>query len=128
MEDKKRFRPHNGTEGMDFIDQYCSCCIYERWMHHQDEDKEEDKCGILTKTYVYKTTDPEYPDEWTYDNEGKPVCTAWQHWDWGNDEDGWNEPPEDTPIDPNQLVMFSFDEKLDELIEEKELTKEGAKQ
>ena len=39
----KKYRPSSGTEGMSFTEKYCEQCIHERWMHFQDEDREEDK-------------------------------------------------------------------------------------
>ncbi len=42
-----------------------------------------------------------------YDENDKPICTDWQKWDWGGDDDGWNEPPEPPIDDPNQLMLFS---------------------
>lgn len=102
------FYPSNGTEGMIFIDAFCEQCIHERWLHRQDQDRDEDKCDILSRTMIYKPGDPEYPEEWIYNDEGWPVCTKWQKFDWGNEDDGWNEPPEPEPEDPNQLMLFSI--------------------
>lgn len=67
---------------------------------------------ILCKTMVYEVNDPKYPEEWTYDANGSPVCTAWQKWDWGKDDDGnWIEPAPPPIDDPRQLTMpFIFDE------------------
>ena len=42
---------------------------------------------------------------WKIGPEGWPVCTAWVKWDWGNDGDGWNEPPDPEPDDPWQLLL-----------------------
>lgn len=106
----RKYQPSNGTEGMIFMEEYCEQCIHERWCHFQDENKEEDKCQILSNTMIYDVRDEEYPEEWTYDENDNPICTKWQKWDWGNDNDGWNEPPEPPyePQDPNQLMMFSI--------------------
>ena len=50
-------------------------------------------------------------DQWVYDTHGQPKCTEYPHGDWGNDDDGWNEPEEPIPVSPNQLVMpFAFEE------------------
>lgn len=115
----RKYIPSNGTEGEGFMSAFCYQCIHERWIHRQDEDREEDKCDILSRAFLYNVDDPEYPEEWTYDENGKPTCTNWQKWDWGNDRDGFNEPPEPPPYDPNQLVLFTFDERVDELVKEK---------
>lgn len=114
----KKYIPSNGTEGEWFCDQFCFQCIHERWTHRQDEDREEDKCDIFSRTLIYSVTDSEYPEEWTYDKNGNPVCTSWKKWDWGSDRDRFNEPSGPPPYDPNQLVLFTFDEKIDELIKE----------
>lgn len=57
-------------------------------------------------------TDKNYPDEWTYDEHGKPICTKYKYWDWGRDDDGnWIDPTPIYPDDPNQLCLpFIFDE------------------
>jgi hypothetical protein len=114
------FRPSNGTEGMILCEHFCECCIHEKFTHTQnDNDK---KCDILTATLVFDQRDKEYPKEWIYDSEGWPVCTKWQKWDWGFDDDSgeYNDPVEPEPVDPNQLQLFPLypDERN---FEEKEL-------
>jgi hypothetical protein len=49
----------------------------------------------------------EYPKEWVY-KEGKPVCTNFVKWDWGNDgdPDDPDNPKAPPPPDPNQLDLF----------------------
>lgn len=102
----RKYQPSNGSEGMSFISAFCDNCIHERWSHHQDENREEDKCGILSRTMLHNVDDPEYPTEWTYDKDGRPLCTAWKQWNWGNEIDGYNEPPPPpVPVDPNQLSL-----------------------
>lgn len=91
----KPFQPSNGTEGMIFTEAFCECCIYE---HPHPEMKP--KCDILSGSMI----EGQQP-EWQYSPEGWPICTKWKHWDWGNDDDGWNEPPEPEPDDPDQLVI-----------------------
>lgn len=124
----RRFLPSNGTDGMIFIDQFCSNCIHEKWMHHQDSD--EGKCEILSNSMIHnrpcydkdlKFDGWEWFDNGNFDDYPKNYewkCNQFKYWDWGNDRDGWNEPPEPVPYDPNQLLLFSFDEKIDELIKE----------
>ncbi len=97
------FQPCNGTGMMVFTDVFCDRCLN---MHPDPEKKP--KCEILMYTMIRSPGDKEYPTEWIYDREGWPVCTAWQKWDWGNDDDDWNEPPEEPDPDPNQLMMFPF--------------------
>lgn len=106
-----KYRPSNGTEGMFFTEHFCAHCIHEKWTHTQkDGDKQ---CDILSNSMLYDRDDSKYPEEWTYDDKGKPTCTAWVKWDWGNDNDegGLKEPPQIPPDDPNQLCLpFIFDE------------------
>lgn len=97
--------PSNGTEGMEFHGSFCDNCIYERWIHHQDQDREEDKCEILSKSFI----DPPV-DEWQYDKEGYPHCTKWIQFDWsGNKDDPDSDDPDlpkPIPVGPNQLSLF----------------------
>lgn len=114
----KKFRPSNGTEGEIFMDAFCYRCIHEKWSHTQNDN--DAKCGILSATMIYDYKDEKYPSEWTFAENGYPVCTAWKHWDWGgrNGED-INEPPPPPIDDPRQLVMpFLIDEIIKEQQEE----------
>lgn len=109
--------PSNGTEGMVFTDKFCEHCLHEKFHHtlnHNDK-----KCDIFSRSiiYWYEPENPKYPSEWIYNNEGWPVCTNWQKWDWNqDDDDNWNDPPgppEPPSNDPNQLLMpFSIWELL----------------
>lgn len=54
---------------MIFMDKFCADCI------HDDEENEK-YCEILTRTFAFDVKDPEYPSEWTFDEDGDPVCTA----------------------------------------------------
>ena len=66
----KKYRPTSGTEGASFIEYWCSECA-------RDEDE---SCEILAKTFRVDVEDDEYPQEWTYDEAGQPICTAFvQH-------------------------------------------------
>lgn len=101
---KEKYQPSNGSEGEWFTEKYCMNCI------HCDPDPEGAKqCEILCKTFVFSPADEEYPNEWTYNDEGKPVCTSWVKWDWGedgdpDDPDNPNRPPD--PPDPSQRDLF----------------------
>lgn len=96
------FQPSNGTEGMVFCDSFCDQCI------HQNPNPESNKhCDILMMTMCYDPRDKEYPKEWVYSQEGWPICTSWQKWDWddGNPDDPDN-PKAPIPVDPDQYDMF----------------------
>lgn len=116
----RRYIPSNGTEGMIFVEHFCSECVNERWMHHQNEDK--GKCEILSNSMLQNRPcldkDLKY-DGWEWfskEDFSEWECKQYKHFDWGNDRDGWNEPPTIIPDDPNQLVMFSFDETIDNIL------------
>lgn len=104
----RKYRPSNGSEGDWFTDKFCMNCI------HCDPDPcGKKQCKILLATMCYYVTDKEYPSEWTYDENEKPVCTAWAKWDWGNDgdPDDPHNPKAPIPVDPNQLCFpFMVDE------------------
>ena len=66
----ERYRPSNGTEGMGFYENWCDRCVKDR---PEDEDG---GCKVLYRSLAYHIDDPEYPDEWVYDADGNPCCTA----------------------------------------------------
>lgn len=103
----KKYSPSNGTEGMAFTEHFCDRCINQ----HPDPDNKK-QCMILCRSMCYSVTDERFPEEWIYDEEGFPTCTAFKKWDWGRDDDGnWIDPPEPLTDDPNQLCFpFIFDE------------------
>ena len=103
---KEKYQPSNGTEGMCFTDKFCDQCL------HQNPNPEAvplKNCDIFCRSLCFSATDPEYPSEWTYDDEGKPTCTEFVKWDWNNDGDpddpGNPKAPAPKP-DPNQLNIF----------------------
>lgn len=99
----KKYRPSNGTEGDIFHEKYCWNCI------NCNPDPSGDKqCDILMRTLLFGINEPEYPKEWIY-VDGKPTCTAWVKWDWGEDgdPDDPDNPKAPIPYDPNQLMLFS---------------------
>lgn len=70
----KPYRPGSGTEGMAFDDAWCSGCA--RDAKYRETDNGEDGCKILSDSFVYEKTDPNYPKEWVYGHDGRPCCTA----------------------------------------------------
>lgn len=60
------YRPANGTEGDEFISQWCDRCV---------RGKTGDPCAILGDTLFLDADDPDYPREWIEDDDG-PRCTA----------------------------------------------------
>jgi len=61
-QDGRQFTPSNGTEGMDFMAQFCDRCSREN-------EAKEIRCPILTASMM-----GEGPAEWVYQNE-QPLCT-----------------------------------------------------
>ena len=107
----RKYRPSNGSEGMWFDEKFCLNCIHEKFMHTQKHG--DMQCNIFNRAFLFDIDDKEYPEEWQYDENDNPTCTAWVKWNWGRDDDenGLNEPPPKTPDDPNQLCFpFIFDE------------------
>lgn len=64
----KKYRPSNGTEGIDFMGRFCDRC---------KKDINCD-CPIIAATMAFRIADPEYPEEWQYVEQGRPVCTAFE--------------------------------------------------
>lgn len=106
------YYPSNGTSGEGFQEEHCYQCIHERWIHFQEEDKEEDKCKILNFALSEATYDNP-PKEWIYGDGGIPTCTEWVKFDWG-DEDNFDEdgnPILPQPDNPYQMVLpFELEE------------------
>lgn len=104
----KKYCPSNGTEGMAFTDHFCDHCINQ----HPDPDHKK-QCMILCRSMCYSVNDERFPEEWTYDDNGRPTCTAFKKWDWGNDgdPDDPDNPKAPIPENPMQLCFpFLFDE------------------
>lgn len=121
-----KYIPSNGTEGMQFVDSFCSQCMSEKFMHTQNHDDKQ--CEIFNNSLLNNrpcyNKDLKF-DGWEWfrnDDYTKTECKQYKHWDWGkNDDDGNNDPPEEPPYDPTQLLMFSFDEQVDNLIKERKV-------
>ena len=105
----KKYRPSNGTEGDYFMSEHCYQCIHD----NPDYNAKSPRCDIMGNAMCMDVNDKDYPIEWTYDENGKPTCTSFKKWDWGNDGDpnDPDNPKAPIPDDPNQLVMpFIIDE------------------
>lgn len=99
----EKYQPSNSTEGMHFCDKYCYKCI-----NHGPDDTDKEGCEILLKTLCLSVKDPDYPEEWTYKENGEPTCTAYQYWDWdtyGDPDHPDNILRRPLPFNPNQLVI-----------------------
>lgn len=104
----EKYQPSNGTAGMAFMCEFCENCIHD----HQPSQID---CEIIPLTMCLDVHDKDYPSEWTYDEDGRPTCTKFKKWDWGDggdNGDDWNTPPEPPTDDPNQLMMFSISDEI----------------
>lgn len=73
-----KFRPSNGTEGDAFVCAWCYDC--QRSEHLQEIDDggwAPVGCHIVDLTMLHDVGDPEYPEEWSFDQAGLPQCTAY---------------------------------------------------
>ena len=73
MINEKLYQPSNGTEGEIFWDGWCHRCV-----KHPHNPDASNQCAILGRTFIYSTSDKEYPKEWCYDENGRPQCTAFK--------------------------------------------------
>lgn len=69
---REKYQPSNGTEGMGFMEHWCERCERERPYY----EKGEEGCEILLRSMAFGIDDPQYPSEWTYNDNGSPICTA----------------------------------------------------
>lgn len=73
------YRPSNGTEGICFYESWCFKCERDAHMNSgkdYDACEPHEICSIIGDTLAYKISDPEYPKEWIYGEDGCPMCTA----------------------------------------------------
>ena len=79
---KKLYQPSNGSEGEGFMSGWCGQCARDALMNgtkHINECDYDDFCPIANAALVFDRDDENYPQEWTYDKDGKPCCTAFVH-------------------------------------------------
>jgi hypothetical protein len=68
MSEAKLYRPSNGTEGEFFQARFCYRCA---------KDANND-CEIILRSMAFNTWEDDYPREWTYGEDDKPTCTAFE--------------------------------------------------
>lgn len=79
MTEIKLYKPSNGTEGACFYAGWCENCAKDKTMSEGkdfDECEENEICSIIADTLAYDVDEPQYPQEWRYDESGEPCCTA----------------------------------------------------
>lgn len=72
MSGPKRYLPSNSTDGEAFTERFCLRCVHGAW--DRDPDGQAAPCPI-----TLDTTCNVQRDEWTYDDRGRPTCTAFTH-------------------------------------------------
>lgn len=70
----KKYRPSNATEGRLFFEMWCDRCKKDQAFR----DGVGDSCPIVASTIIYNVDNPNYPKEWTFDDNGRPICTAFE--------------------------------------------------
>jgi len=66
----KLYRPSNGTEGEMFQEKNCLKCVY--WGIGLG-------CPIYLQTIMFAVDEDDYPNQWRYDKDDKPICNCF----WG---------------------------------------------
>ena len=74
LEAGKKYRPSNGSGWCAFMAAWCERCQREEDFHAGKSDS----CMIICNSMCYAIDEPMYPEEWTYDEDGNPVCTAFE--------------------------------------------------
>ncbi len=72
MEEIELYQPSNATEGDCFMSLFCHQC--RKW---RDNSYARTQCKIVLRSYAHNISDPEYPKQWRYINNFKPICTAY---------------------------------------------------
>lgn len=73
----KPYRPHSGTAGVDFDQQWCEHCTRDAEYRGDPDNVDPAKgCKIIADAFAFEITDPRYPKEWIYGDDGQPKCTA----------------------------------------------------
>ena len=66
----KPYCPGSGSEGAAFEDAFCCRCQYDG-----SERDEPSDCPIRMQAHIVADVhDPEFPNQWVYDEEGYPTC------------------------------------------------------
>lgn len=69
----KPYRPSNGSEGEMFMTRFCYRCTKDN-----PDNSGRNGCDIIFFSMSFEVDHPKYPKEWIYDEDGQPICTAWQ--------------------------------------------------
>lgn len=76
------YRPSTGTEGIGFMESWCSRCKRDALWNGtaQDPDRvgDDDLCQIIARSYAFTVDEPGYPQEWVVQQDGTPACLAFE--------------------------------------------------
>jgi hypothetical protein len=68
----KTYCPSNGSEMMGFYEGLCNDCIHDR----EFQETGEGGCELIIAAMMNDPEHSGYPDEWQYNTDGYPTCTA----------------------------------------------------
>lgn len=75
----KKYQPSNATDGDAFMSAWCyECKAMDGYFGDAISDLCAGKqpCPILGRSFSYSPKDKQYPSEWTFADDGTPICTA----------------------------------------------------
>ena len=70
-----KYRPANGSEGLDFMAKFCHRCARDAKFRETQDG--EDSCPIARDALMYAVTDEGYPEQWIEDALGAR-CTEFE--------------------------------------------------
>ena len=76
----EKWRPSNGSEGMEFIGSWCGTCQLDKVQNGEvpaDKAGKDDLCQIIGDTFIYDVEDHQYPKAWCINDDGQPCCTSY---------------------------------------------------
>ncbi len=73
----KSYRPGSGTAGISFDEYWCDHCARDAEYRNGGDDTDPAiGCKIIADALAFDITNPLYPKEWIYGDDGQPKCTA----------------------------------------------------
>ncbi len=71
-----KYKPDTNDEGHVFLQNWCFQCVHDELFRATDDPKTS--CNVLYRAWCHSIDCPDYPIEWTFRDDGKPVCTAFE--------------------------------------------------
>ena len=72
----KPYKPYSAEEGIVFEDRFCNQC--KRDQKYFETMDGADSCDIHNRGQCFLSSDEDFPPEWSYDENEKPTCTAFE--------------------------------------------------